>query len=672
MRLKPAGVSPAEVLKWWNADCTKDSQLIGQRRTAVLNLLDAPDSAIQVLAEHLSEFGSDGVAFREDCFCSKRLAVGFQPRSGLAKSWQERLKVTAEGLTLPLRYLHEAHRRKCAESRVKMDRKAVEEAQQMAQLLVASVQEAQAQYPLSQEAVQEHILGPFVAGDMNLEMELQSALSELPSEWRSVSLTRISQCVQMHCDVRDTAMLKLTGQSLSIEAGQLEQQAFALALQGLKHDVACYQVWRARCSDRENALYFASLQHLTERQKKAREIAQSTYDAPRSPNWRFKFMEFGSEVGQCISDINSMYAAIQSITKKDAATTLIVLNWSSPGTFTAEAQRAQAAIMGSLMKPRGSKTIGVVLMPTYHYQRGKLFKLEAACVNALCAQNLNMDMSFALAFNDRNDMRETRAMVHPGRVVLPMGDQEYKELLQHFQTSPLFRKQSISDIDLPATKDLVSIEDMADNGLPETTNVATHATQAEKHQQLGSAAWRKLLQACAPAAEIDGPTLIVDLSTHTLDCSKAAYLEQQSAGAPIYYCGLVEDGAKAVLDWTKFHWQNWLADGYLSGAVPLPAGAALPSRELPEAAQQAMPPKPELGTLVWSTVKRDGLQTLKTPEKVLQAWEGHPDCGAIAAGHHPSGRDAGPAALAGNPAPAWPRERLPSGPDTRSPCLAPQ
>ena len=349
-KLKPAGVKPSEVLKRWNAECTKDSQLLGAKRTAVLNLLDAPESAIQILMEHLSEFGLDGVAFREDCFSSKKLSVGFQPRSGLQKPWQDRLKVTAEGLTLTLCYLHEAHKRKCPESRVKLDRKAVEEAQQMAQLLLAGVQEAQAQYPLSQEAVQEHILGPFVAGDMNLEMELQSALSELPTDWRSLNLTHISRAVQTHCDVRDTAMMRLTGQGLSIEAGQLEQQAFALVLQALKHDIACYQVWRTRCSDRESAIYFASLQHLTERQKKAREIALSTYDAQRSPNWRFMFIPFGSEVGQAISDVNAMYTAIQSITKKDAATTLIILNWSSPGTFSAEVQRAQAAIMGSLMK----------------------------------------------------------------------------------------------------------------------------------------------------------------------------------------------------------------------------------------------------------------------------------------------------------------------------------
>ena len=41
------------------------------------------------------------------------------------------------------------------------------------------------------------------------------------------------------------------------------------------------------------------------RRKKAREVAASTFDAPQSPNWRFKFVEISADVGR-VKDVASM------------------------------------------------------------------------------------------------------------------------------------------------------------------------------------------------------------------------------------------------------------------------------------------------------------------------------------------------------------------------------
>ena len=44
-----------------------------------------------------------------------------------------------------------------------------------------------------------------------------------------------------------------------------------------------------------------------------------------------------------------------------------------------------------------------------------------------------------------------------------------------------------------------------------------------------------------------------------------------SANVPLYYLGFAETSAE--LEWQQHHLQTWLSEGFLSGDLPLPAGA---------------------------------------------------------------------------------------------------
>ena len=250
--------------------------------------------------------------------------------------------------------------------------------------------------------------------------------------------------------------------------------------------------------------------------------------------------------------------------------------------------------------------------PVHFYKRGSLYKAEQGCVN----QPANTDNRFAVAYSGRTDERERRALLQPGFILMPGGQEEssaHKATWQFWRPAPVFQQAVIGGVSMLPSSQMLTIEDMHPEALPDSSDLATHVSQSEKHQQIGQDAARKLMQAVLPGAAISA--------------SRAAIPYMRSGRAslqmPLYYLGFAETSAE--LEWQQHHLQTWLSEGFLSDDLPLPAGApALMSSR----AHIGAPPKPELNTLTWSNKKADGLPTLKTPEKVLLAWHDHAVFGA--------------------------------------------
>ena len=79
--LQSKGLKADAVIKAWNDVATRDSQITGQKRVALLQLLASPLELCQLLIKHASEFGQKG-AFSEECFANKALQVGASLWSG--------------------------------------------------------------------------------------------------------------------------------------------------------------------------------------------------------------------------------------------------------------------------------------------------------------------------------------------------------------------------------------------------------------------------------------------------------------------------------------------------------------------------------------------------------------------------------------------------------------
>lgn len=78
--------------------------------------------------------------------------------------------------------------------------------------------------------------------DINFELELQTGINEKSKTWQPINLSKLKDLHAATMAKRDSAEAAL-GKGPTITAGQLEKQAFEVALTALKHDTKLYHAW---------------------------------------------------------------------------------------------------------------------------------------------------------------------------------------------------------------------------------------------------------------------------------------------------------------------------------------------------------------------------------------------------------------------------------------------
>lgn len=619
------GLTPSEVIKRWNETATRDSALQGAKRTAILQLLDLPAVSIDLLLEHSSQLG-DATAFANDTFANKRLSPGYTPR-GLERTWSKRLTVTHEGWRLFVKYVHASQVRKTIGMRNKWDKSLLEETLNMCQCLWSCMEEIASSHPVSMEAMEKSIAQTFLDGDMSMDMEIQSVVTDAAASFVPAQLSFFKTIIATSLSKRDERLTAI-GQGPSISPGQLEEQAFNLVMSALEHDVNSFQAWATKCDDREAARYLQQLQHDTKRHKQAKDLASSLFKV--GPQWILQVVVIAQRDTTNLQNVQNMMGQVQKLNQfgnADQVHCIAVTNWTSPSIYSGAAQKSQAHLMGALVNGDGMH-LAACLTPTHFYKKGALHKAEQACMQLLQNANLNSDSRFALAYAGKTDDRDRRALMVRGVLLFPGDNTDAKKdraVYQVFRNIKLLQTAVVTDVQMLPSNEMLTIEDMHEDALPPSTDMTSHVSLAEKHQQIGMDAARKLLQALLPEELPQrAAILIVDTTAHTMEMAKAVYTHHaaKATTTPLYYIGFAE--TEEEKEWQTYHMNSWLSEGFLSGSLALPPGApAMMPKELPADVTSALPPKPELNSLSWSEKKKKGLNTLKTPDELLQAWHDH-------------------------------------------------
>ena len=213
------GLKADMAIKAWNQEATRESQLGGQKRVALLALLSAPSGTKKLLLDHASFFGSAS-AFSEECFAAKNLFPGHVPRSILDKAWRARLTVTDSGFLLFLRYTDACHHQKLPGTRGKLSKERYAEISQICQLVVSVEEELK-----DGGVITSKVSDALLQCDGNLELELQVALSEKSAKWKPADLTLVQDILKEHSATADS---KFFVEKRVVAAGELEREEFEI------------------------------------------------------------------------------------------------------------------------------------------------------------------------------------------------------------------------------------------------------------------------------------------------------------------------------------------------------------------------------------------------------------------------------------------------------------
>ena len=215
------GLQPEEAIRKWNSTAAQRSQLQGAKRTCLLNLLQCPNEACEILLAHAGRYGKDS-AFSEECFSQKQLLPGFVPRLA-DKKWSGRLTVSNTSFVLMLRYIDFQHSEKLREMRFKLSKDSMAEAAQLAAMACSVTSELKQQFGIDSSILQDG----FLEDDRHFVSELQLAIGEKSSKFEIGSLTIVKSILKQHqVDVDKRG----DGSSRNIKAAELENEEFDLMM----------------------------------------------------------------------------------------------------------------------------------------------------------------------------------------------------------------------------------------------------------------------------------------------------------------------------------------------------------------------------------------------------------------------------------------------------------
>jgi hypothetical protein len=240
------------VVKTWNSQTAKSNQLLGAKAQAVKNLMDMPRLVKECIVRITADLGWEMGPWSEDALASKRLCVGYTPRS-TNKQWNDRQKVTEESALMTVKYLHAEFLKMAAGCRRKFNKVMVEEVAACAALAWNLKAEVQQAVPISDEMIQEGWISRFNDADPAVFTEVSMALHERSDSFTVRSCSTLAALIESHMKV----MPVQASSSVSVSSSSVEAAMFELHMSQIQYDLQACRVFKTKMST-----FFGALNHV--------------------------------------------------------------------------------------------------------------------------------------------------------------------------------------------------------------------------------------------------------------------------------------------------------------------------------------------------------------------------------------------------------------------------
>ena len=178
--LRQLGESDSQgIIKRFNEGVPPNAQLLGQKATAVKNLLDVfPEPALAMVRDHVQTHGWANCAFHDDGLSTKKLLPGWKFRPGKAGSWPEWSKVTPQSCLLTIQHAIATFLKTDEDKRRKFTKSDLEKLAEQTAFVCGIADTAQRELPITDQEIAAAWLDPFVQGELGVTLEVQSCMAK--------------------------------------------------------------------------------------------------------------------------------------------------------------------------------------------------------------------------------------------------------------------------------------------------------------------------------------------------------------------------------------------------------------------------------------------------------------------------------------------------------------
>ena len=242
-KLKQCGYDDsAAVIARFNQQVPQKCALMGSKSVALGNVLNLfPENLIHSLQKHASKYGWEGCCLSDDALSSKKILPGYSFKSLCPhKSWKKCSVMTIEATTWCFARLVQDFEKPGAVRR-KAQKEKVENTAESACLLWHLTLDLQAQFPISKEAVEKHILEPWADGCHGWDLELHEILSE-KREKMAVTDSKMFRNVVDICNCKTP----LPSANPELLVSKLDDDKWSLVCKQLDYDIQCFRVYLSK------------------------------------------------------------------------------------------------------------------------------------------------------------------------------------------------------------------------------------------------------------------------------------------------------------------------------------------------------------------------------------------------------------------------------------------
>ena len=318
----------ANIIKAWNANVPRPSQLTGAKSMGVRNVLCLPVPIYNTLRWHVSQHGWDGCVLSDDALQSKKILPGFIFRS-TSKEWTSRGKINNASALWCFQHIINEYDHKPKNMRRKCERSKLEEKMHVAAVLHALGAELKSQYPVPQEEINNSIVTPWIEGSAaHVEMEILEALREKRNNFTCTDMHAFNEVKQKTLKNSPITQTGVSDTTLTTET--VENNAFELLMRQCEYDIQAFKVWQGKVNSIEHHAFHLRLES---RQKAVHENRRAASMFMKQ-YVNFHILETAEGGLRAVNDFCSSCIVDRGCAQSPSDVTVVVLlNWCAPSTL---------------------------------------------------------------------------------------------------------------------------------------------------------------------------------------------------------------------------------------------------------------------------------------------------------------------------------------------------
>ena len=147
MNLKAGGGDASDLIRRWNAQASKEGQLAGQKRTAVMQVLEFEAEVVDEIIETVNECGWEKCPYSDENLGSPKWKAGSSLRTK-SKVWNVLSKASGDSRVLAVDHLRTTFQSKIPAMRIKLPKAGLEEILTMSAMVTNLINEVKTLYPI--------------------------------------------------------------------------------------------------------------------------------------------------------------------------------------------------------------------------------------------------------------------------------------------------------------------------------------------------------------------------------------------------------------------------------------------------------------------------------------------------------------------------------------------